>query len=132
MAIDFPRRKRPQQRIALLIGIVVVLLFFSRSICSLILDYAWWGELGQVPTWIRMSAYQYGPDARGVAHPFSGAVDRARARVEVRGHAARRASDLFAPGDAGAGDAVADHCAIGDRRVDRRAIFWRSQHDIRL
>jgi uncharacterized membrane protein (UPF0182 family) len=61
MAIDFPRRKRPQQRIALLIGIVVVLLFFSRSICSLILDYAWWGELGQVPTWIRMSAYQYGP-----------------------------------------------------------------------
>src|SRR5580692_1044456 len=61
MATDFPRRKRPQQRIALLIGIVVVLLFFSRSICSLILDYAWWGELGQVPTWIRMSAYQYGP-----------------------------------------------------------------------
>jgi hypothetical protein len=61
MAIDFPRRKRPQQRIALLIGIVVVLLLFSRSICSLILDYAWWGELGQVPTWIRMSAYQYGP-----------------------------------------------------------------------
>jgi uncharacterized membrane protein (UPF0182 family) len=61
MATDFPRRKRPQQRIALLIGIVVVLLFFSRSICSLILDYAWWGELGQVSTWIRMSAYQYGP-----------------------------------------------------------------------
>jgi uncharacterized protein len=62
MAIDFPRRRiRPQQRIGLLIGLVVVLLFFSRSICSLILDYAWWGELGQVPTWIRMSAYEYGP-----------------------------------------------------------------------
>src|SRR5580693_2642470 len=61
MAIDFPRRKRPQQRIALLIGIFVVILLFSRSICSLILDYAWWGELGQVPTWLRMSAYQYGP-----------------------------------------------------------------------
>jgi uncharacterized membrane protein (UPF0182 family) len=61
MAIDFPRRNRPQQRIALLIGIVVVLLVFGRSICGLILDYAWWGELGQVPTWLRMSAYQYGP-----------------------------------------------------------------------
>ena len=62
MAIDFPRRRgQPQQRIGLLIGIVVVLLIFSRSICSLILDYAWWGELGQVPTWFRMSAYQYGP-----------------------------------------------------------------------
>jgi uncharacterized membrane protein (UPF0182 family) len=62
---DFPRelpsRRRPQPRIALLIGIVVVLLLFSRTICSLILDYAWWGELGQVPTWLRMSAYQYGP-----------------------------------------------------------------------
>src|ERR1700679_492336 len=62
MAIDFPRRRsRPQQRVAFLIGLVVVLLFFSRSICALILDYAWWGELGQVPTWIRMSAYEYGP-----------------------------------------------------------------------
>src|SRR5580698_3825705 len=59
--LDFPRRRRPQPRIALLIGIVVVLLLFSRTICALILDYAWWGELGQVPTWIRMSAYQDGP-----------------------------------------------------------------------
>lgn len=70
MAIEFPhdfprelpsRRRGPQPRIALLIGIVVVLLLFSRTICSLILDYAWWGELGQVPTWLRMSAYQFGP-----------------------------------------------------------------------
>ena len=70
MAIEFPhefprelpsRRRGPQPRIALLIGIVVVLLLFSRTICSLILDYAWWGELGQVPTWLRMSAYQYAP-----------------------------------------------------------------------
>ena len=69
MAIEFPHdyprelpsRRRPQTRIALLIGIIVVLLLFSRTICSLILDYAWWGELGQVPTWIRMSAYQYAP-----------------------------------------------------------------------
>ncbi len=69
MPIDFPREvprqfpspRRRQPRIALLIGIVVVFLLFSRSICSLILDYAWWGELGQVPTWLRMSAYQYGP-----------------------------------------------------------------------
>src|SRR5271165_3337287 len=58
---ELPSRRRPQPRIALLIGVVVVLLLFSRTICSLILDYAWWGELGQVPTWLRMSAYQYGP-----------------------------------------------------------------------
>src|SRR5260370_14026529 len=73
MPIDFPRevprqfpsRRRRQPRIALLIGIVVLFLLFSRSICSLILDYAWWGELGQVPTWLRMSAYQFGPGLAG-------------------------------------------------------------------
>src|SRR5271163_2052985 len=62
MALELPRRSsQPRQQIGLLIGVVVLLLLFSRTICSLILDYAWWGELGQVPTWIRMSAYQYGP-----------------------------------------------------------------------
>jgi uncharacterized membrane protein (UPF0182 family) len=64
MATDFPRlpqRRRPQQSLGILIGLIVVLLIFSRSICALILDYAWWGEVGQVPTWFRMSAYEYGP-----------------------------------------------------------------------
>jgi hypothetical protein len=62
MNIEFPRRRNsPQPRIAILIGIFVVLLLFSRTICSLIIDYAWWGELGQVPTWLRISAYEYIP-----------------------------------------------------------------------
>ena len=61
MALDSPRRGMPAQRIALLIGALVVLLIFSKSICSLILDYAGWGEMGQVNTWLRMSAYQDGP-----------------------------------------------------------------------
>ena len=49
----------------MLVGVVVVLLLFSRTICSLILDYAWWGELGQVPTWLRMTAYQDVPGLAG-------------------------------------------------------------------
>ena len=62
MNLEFPRRRNaPQPRIAILIGILVLLLLFSRTICSLIIDYAWWGELGQVPTWLRMSAYEYAP-----------------------------------------------------------------------
>ncbi|HVO97240.1 MAG TPA: UPF0182 family protein [Bryobacteraceae bacterium] len=62
MTLELPRRRgQPQSRIGLLIGLVIVLLLFSRTICALILDYAWWGELHQVPTWLRMSAYQYGP-----------------------------------------------------------------------
>ena len=65
MAIEFPRissrRQGPQQRILVLIGVIIVVLFFSRSVSGLVLDYAWWGELGQVNTWIRMSAYQFLP-----------------------------------------------------------------------
>ena len=69
MALEFPRissrRSGPQQRILLLIAVIFVLLLFSRSVCGLILDYAWWGELGQLNTWFRMSAYQFGPAAAG-------------------------------------------------------------------
>ncbi len=101
MAIDFPRRRRPQQRIGLLIGLIILILLFSRSICALILDYAWWGELGQVPTWIRMSAYQYGPSfaawiilflvlwiahARGLKHGGTGLAEhRIYARLATLG-----------------------------------------------
>lgn len=43
------------------IAAVLALLFFSRSISGWVIDYFWWGEMGQVPTWIRMTAYHYLP-----------------------------------------------------------------------
>src|SRR5260370_24759242 len=49
--------RRP--RWILLIVAVVLLLIFGRSICSLIIDYLWWREMGQVATWLRKSAYLY-------------------------------------------------------------------------
>ena len=61
MAKMLPRRRSPQQRIALLALAVVLLLVFSRSICGFVIDYFWWRELGQVPTWLRMNLYRYGP-----------------------------------------------------------------------
>jgi uncharacterized protein len=42
-------------------AVVVVVFLFGRSICSTIIDYYWWRELGQVPTWLRMSLYRYAP-----------------------------------------------------------------------
>jgi uncharacterized membrane protein (UPF0182 family) len=42
---------------------LLLLLIFGRTICSLVIDYLWWSEMGQVPTWLRMSAYRYGPPA---------------------------------------------------------------------
>ena len=38
-----------------------VLLLFSRTIAGFILDYKWWGEMGQVTTWVRMMQYRYLP-----------------------------------------------------------------------
>src|SRR5579885_64161 len=55
-SLPAPRRRR---RFAFALVAVILLLIFGRSICSLIIDYFWWREMGQVPTWIRMSAYRY-------------------------------------------------------------------------
>ncbi|HWZ29980.1 MAG TPA: UPF0182 family protein [Bryobacteraceae bacterium] len=49
------------RRIVVVIAAVLLLLFFSRSICSIVIDYYWWRELGQVPTWLLMSLYRYTP-----------------------------------------------------------------------
>src|ERR1051326_7810870 len=57
-----PRRLPPassRPRIIFLVVAAVLLLIFGRSICSLVIDYMWWREMAQVPTWLRMSAYGY-------------------------------------------------------------------------
>jgi len=56
-----PRRRNPQIGIAAIIIGAVLVLAFGRTICSYIIDYFWWREMGQVPTWIRMTAYRYVP-----------------------------------------------------------------------
>ncbi|MBV9398702.1 MAG: UPF0182 family protein, partial [Bryobacterales bacterium] len=54
-----PPAPRHRSRIILLAVLLVLLLIFGRSICSFIIDYLWWGEMGQVPTWTRMLAIRY-------------------------------------------------------------------------
>jgi uncharacterized membrane protein (UPF0182 family) len=54
-------RRNPQVGIAAVIISLLVLLFFGRTICSWVIDYFWWGEMGQVPTWFRMTSYRYLP-----------------------------------------------------------------------
>ena len=50
-----PRRSR----ILILAILLVLLLVFGRSICSFIIEYLWWGEMGQVSTWTRMLGIRY-------------------------------------------------------------------------
>src|SRR6266404_4966720 len=56
-----PRRPRTQRRNILIALAVLLLLVFSRTICSYVIDYLWWRELGQVSTWVLMSVYRYVP-----------------------------------------------------------------------
>src|SRR5215471_7083221 len=50
---------RGRSRILILAILLVLLLVFGRSICSFIVEYRWWGEMGQVSTWTRMLAIRY-------------------------------------------------------------------------
>ena len=58
-------RRRPEQRLIVVGVVLLLLLFFSRSICSFVIDYLWWGELGQVPTWTLLLIYRYAPGLAG-------------------------------------------------------------------
>ncbi len=58
---ELPGRRNPQVGIAAIVIAVVVVLAFGRTICSYVIDYFWWREMGQVPTWLRMTAYRYLP-----------------------------------------------------------------------
>src|SRR5665213_1253247 len=58
--LPMPRRS-PEFRFAWIAAIVIVLLLFGRSLCSLFIDYLWWQETNQVNTWLRMGAYRYLP-----------------------------------------------------------------------
>ncbi|MCU1337066.1 MAG: hypothetical protein JWO19_2647 [Bryobacterales bacterium] len=56
---------RPYSRrsgLVLFFAALVLLLIFGRSLFSLLIDYKWWGEMGQVETWRRMWLYRYVPD----------------------------------------------------------------------
>lgn len=70
--VPMPRSRQPFQfRLGWIIAALVLLLFFSRSIASTIVDYYWWREMGQVPTWLRMAYYQYLPAVAGWAVSFA-------------------------------------------------------------
>ncbi|HWR54759.1 MAG TPA: UPF0182 family protein [Bryobacteraceae bacterium] len=61
-------RRRP---ILLVLGIaLVVLLLFARTIASYVIEYQWWREMGQVPTWLDMLLYTLGPRAIGIVLAF--------------------------------------------------------------
>jgi uncharacterized protein len=60
---SFPRPRRGRTRLLWVAAAIILLLMFGRSICGVVIDYYWWREVGQVPTWLLMSFYRYAPGA---------------------------------------------------------------------
>jgi uncharacterized membrane protein (UPF0182 family) len=46
-----------------LIALLLLLLFFAKSIAGYVIEYQWWKEMTQVPTWIAMLLYSIAPGA---------------------------------------------------------------------
>jgi len=74
----------------------ILLLIFGRSLCSVLIDYKWWGELGQVNTWQRMWLYRSIPwiaqwlilalvlwSAHALGRKYAGASQRGGSRYNL-------------------------------------------------
>lgn len=61
MAYTIPGRRRRLNWKVILLIVLFVLLFGGRFLASYFIEYQWWKELGQVPTWIDMLLYGLAP-----------------------------------------------------------------------
>lgn len=58
---SLPAPSRNSRRVIILVVILMALLAGARSIASFVIDYQWWKELDQVPTWVDMLLYSIAP-----------------------------------------------------------------------
>jgi len=63
------RSRRPALRITIVVA-VLLLLVGARTFASILIDYQWWKELGQVETWLSMYLYSVGPIAAATLVAF--------------------------------------------------------------
>src|SRR5579864_8715330 len=67
-----PRARKQPRALRITLLVVIVLAFISaRTIASVIIDYQWWKELGQVETWLSMYLYSVGPLAVATVVAFA-------------------------------------------------------------
>jgi len=57
-----PARARRTLHTFLILAIgLVLLLFAARAIASFVIEYRWWQEMNQVPTWLSLMLYEFSP-----------------------------------------------------------------------
>ena len=54
-----------------LVGLFLPILIGARSVAGYIIEYNWWREMGQVPTWLSLLAYSLAPSAIAVLIVFA-------------------------------------------------------------
>ncbi len=64
------RTSRPAFRITIIVALLL-LFIGARTLASVLIDYEWWKELGQVETWLSMYLYSVGPLAAATALAFA-------------------------------------------------------------
>ncbi len=61
MQPQLPRPAAPRRGTILLLVAIFLVLLGARSIANFVIEYQWWKELGQVPTWIDLLIYSIAP-----------------------------------------------------------------------
>ncbi len=88
-----------------LVGLIVlffVLLIGANWGASLLIDYSWWKELGQVETWLSLYAYSTLPIAGATLITWIALLIAHARGVKFAGRTRRRLSDLFPHSQRGA------------------------------
>ena len=125
-----PRRRNPQIGIAAIVIGAVLVLAFGRTICSYVIDYFWWREMGQVPTWVRMTAYRYVPGLAAWVIVFA-VLWVAHARgMKHAGERLRRLARLRKTKHLGASFRRHDPHALDCRWLDRRPLRRRPRRRV--
>ena len=115
------RSRRTALRITIVVA-VLLLLIGARTIASVLIDYQWWKELGQVQTWLAMYLYSVAPHRRRYPGSVRRAVVDTCTRAEVRRNRPERARHLRAAVRHCTAGHRLSHCFRSTRFLDRRAL----------
>ncbi|MCC7174393.1 MAG: UPF0182 family protein [Bryobacterales bacterium] len=95
MTPELPRPTLPKRSTILLIAGIFLLIAGARTIANFAIEYQWWKELGQVPTWIDLLLYSIAPLAAATTLAVA-ALWLAHARALRFARASLRAHRIYA------------------------------------
>ncbi|HEV2473724.1 MAG TPA: hypothetical protein VGS41_13700 [Chthonomonadales bacterium] len=65
------RSRRSLRALVVLPAVLVLILVAARTIASYVIEYRWWQEMNQVPTWLDLMLYGFAPLAGATLLAFA-------------------------------------------------------------